>query len=276
MDNMQPAQGSPLSGQVLFYSNPQPLSAEQHAGLGLKQVEKPFAFLGKAHAVPLTVNEFGLASTSFPIIFVGDDKTPIGAMGIRQDENLFVSAEGTVDPDFYIPAFARRYPFVFANDENQQRLLLCVDRDAPMVSNQPDVPFFENGQPTEFTNNAMQFCQEFERQRRNTMNFVGELTRLDLFTQKTASIQPRDPQGNSSGEPQKVADYWAIDEQKLNELPAEKLVEMNKNGMLGACYAHIISLNNWSRVINRAVRAQGSQAPQEPQGGASGPGGLQI
>ncbi len=247
MDNMQPAQGSPLSGQVLFYSNPQPLSAEQHAGLGLKQVEKPFAFLGKAHAVPLTVNEFGLASTSFPIIFVGEDKTPIGAMGIRQEENLFVTAEGTVDPDFYIPAFARRYPFVFAND-----------------------------QPTEFTNNAMQFCQEFERQRRNTMNFVGELTRLDLFTQKTASIQPRDPQGNSTGEPQKVADYWAIDEQKLNELPAEKLAEMNQNGMLGACYAHIISLNNWSRVINRAVRAQGSGAPQEPQGGASGPGGLQI
>ena len=59
MANSTPAQPASLSGQVLFYSNPQPLSTEQHAGLGVKQIEKPFAFLGKAHAVPLTVNEFG-------------------------------------------------------------------------------------------------------------------------------------------------------------------------------------------------------------------------
>lgn len=275
MENTQPAQpqgqGSALSGQVLFYSNPQPLSAEQHGGLGLKQIEKPFAFLGKAHAVPLTVNEFGLASTSYPIIFVGNEKTPIGAMGVRQDENLFVTGDGNVDSDFYIPAFARRYPFVFANDQSQERLLLCVDRDAPMVSNQPDVPFFENGQPTEYTNNAMQFCQEFERQRRSTGEFVKRLNDLNLFTQKSANFQPRDQQGNPSGDQQRIAEYWAIDEQKLNDLPDEQLAQLHRDGILGACYAHIISLLNWSRVVNRAMRVQSPQTPPQPQGGSEGP-----
>ncbi|WP_300376515.1 SapC family protein [Henriciella sp.] len=275
MENTQPAQGTPLTGQVLFYSNPQPLSAEQHGGLGLKQIEKPFAFLGKAHAVPLTVNEFGLASTSYPIIFVGEDKTPIAAMGIRQDENLFVSADGRVDSDFYVPAFARRYPFVFANDQSQERLLLCVDRDAPMVSNRPDVPFFENGQPTEYTNNVMQFCQDFERQRRTTTEFVKRMDELGLFTTKSANFQPRDGQGNPTGEEQRVAEYWAIDDQKLNELSDEQLSALHKDGTLGACYAHIISLLNWSRVINRAVRQQTPQAAPEPQGGSDGPS-LQI
>ncbi len=270
MENTQPAQQAPLSGQVLFYSNPQPLSAEKHGGLGLKQIERPFAFLGKAHAVPLTVNEFALAATSYPIIFVGNEKTPIGAMGIRSDENLYVK-DGIVDPDFYVPAFARRYPFVFANDEKQERLLLCVDRDAEMVSNQPDVPFFENGQPTEYTNNAMQFCQEFERQRRTTVEFVKAIDALGLLVQRSTTFQPRDAQGKESGPVQTVAEYWAVDEEKLKALPDEKLGELQRNGSLSACAAHSMSLLNWSRVINRAAR---SQAPQ-PQGGSAGPG-LQI
>ena len=275
MANSQSAQPSQLSGQVLFYSNPQPLSAEKHAGLGLKQIEKPFSFLGKAHAVPLTVQEFGLAATSYPVIFVGSDKMPIGAMGLRQDENLFVKKDGTVDPDFYVPAFARRYPFVFANDSKEDRLLLCVDRDAPMVTNKPEVPFFENGQPSDFTQNAMQFCQEFERQRRQTAEFVKDIDKLGLFAERTASFQPRDQKGNNVGEPQVLAKYWAIDEEKVKQLPDEKLCEMQRNGMLGACTAHSISLLNWSRVINRAMRQQSSDAVQQPQGGSDGPS-LQI
>lgn len=272
MENTQPAQGSAVSGQVLFYSNPQPLSSEKHAGLGLKQLEKPFAFLGKAHAVPLTVNEFGSASTSYPVIFVGEDRTPVGAMGIRQDENVFVSAEGDLDDEVYVPAFARRYPFVFANDDKNQRMLLCVDRDAPMVSNQPDVPFFENGQLSDFANNAMSFCQEFERQRRATVEFSRVMREMGLFTEKSASIQPRDAQGNPTGEPQKIADYWAIDEQKLNDLPSDKIEELYKSGMLGAIYAHMISLNNWPRIINRTLRAQAAERgePQEQQNNISG------
>lgn len=274
MANSQPAQTNALSGQVLFYSNPQPLNVEKHAGLGLKPIEKPFTFLGKAHAVPLTVNEFGLAATSYPVIFVGADKMPVGAMGIREAENLFVK-DGDIDPDFYVPAFARRYPFVFANDASQERLVLCVDRDAPMVSNKPEIPFFENGAPSEFTNNAMNFCREFEGQRRRTEEFVKEIDKLGLFAERTASFQPRDNKGNNVGEPQMVAKYFAIDDEKLNALPDEKLGELRRNGMLDACVAHSVSLLNWSRVINRALRSQESSAAPQPQGGAEGPS-LQI
>jgi hypothetical protein len=272
--NSQSAQASPLSGQVLFYSNPQPLNAEKHGGLGIKPIEKPFSFLGKAHAVPLTVNEFGLASTSYPIIFVGKDKMPIGAMGVRDNENLYVK-DGAVDPDFYIPAFARRYPFVFANDSSQERLVLCVDRDAAMVSNQPEIPFFNDGQPSEFTTNAMNFCRDFESQRRRTEEFVKEIDKLGLFAEREATFQPRDNSGNNIGDPQVVAKYYAIDEQKVNALPEEKIAELQRNGMLGAVLAHNISLLNWSRVINRALRAQEADAVQQPQGGSDGPS-LQI
>ncbi|OYW83757.1 MAG: peptidase, partial [Hyphomonas sp. 32-62-5] len=194
-----------LSGQVLFYKNPQPLSAEDHGGLGVKQIPQPFGFLREAHAVPVTVTEFGVSAASYPVIFVGEERTPVAVMGVRQGENLYVDANGMVLEDHYIPAFVRRYPFVFATDEGSDRLLLCVDRAAPMVSNQPEVPFFQNGQPTKFTNDAIEFCKEFERQRRATVDFVKILREMDLFEQKTVTFQPRDQQGNNAGPAQKVA-----------------------------------------------------------------------
>jgi len=253
VDDTQTTQPPELSGNVLFYKNPQPLSPEQHAGLGVKQIEAPFEFLRTAHAIPVTVTEFGMAASAYPIIFVGDERTPVAVMGVRQNENLFVREDGTTDPDFYVPAFVRRYPFVFANDNDGDRLLLCVDREAPMVSNQPDIPFFENGEATEFTKNAIEFCKEFERQRRATVEFSAIMKKFDLFEQKTVSFQPRDPQGNEVGEQQKIADYWAVDEEKLNNLSDEQFKELRANGALGAIYGHMISLLNWSRIIQRAV-----------------------
>ena len=170
--------------------------------------------------------------------------------------------DGRVGEDFYIPAFARRYPFVFAADENSDRLILCVDRQAPMVTNQPEVPFFENGQPTQFTNDAIEFCKEFERQRRATTDFVKMIRDLDLFEQKTVTFQPRNPDGTEAGPQQKIADYWAISEERFNALPDAKYMELKNNGAIGAIYAHMVSLLNWQRVIQRAMRIPVSPNPQ--------------
>jgi len=255
--NTPPAAGAPpLTGNVLFYKDPQPLNPEQHAGLCIKQIQQPFGFMREAHAIPITVTEFGMVASCYPVIFIGDERTPLAVMGVRQGQNLFIGADGRVVEDFYVPAFARRYPFVFANDESSERLILCVDRAAPMVTNQPEVKFFENGQPTQFTNDAIEFCKEFERQRQATNDFVKMMRDFDLFEQKTVAIQPRDAQGNEAGPQQKIADYWAISEERLNALPNDKFMELKANGAVGAIYAHLVSLLNWQRVIQRAVRAQ--------------------
>lgn len=257
MENTPQAQ---LTGNVLFYKNPQPLSPEQHGGLGVKRIDQPFGFLREAHAVPVTVTEFGMAAASYPIVFVGETLTPLVIMGIRQSENLFVTPEGQTEADYYVPAFVRRYPFVFANDPDGDRMLLCVDREASMVSEQPDTPFFADGQATDFTNSAVEFCKEFERQRRATIEFANILKRMGLFEQKSVTFQPRDTQGQPIGEAQKIADYWAVDEAKLNELNDEQFNELRKNGALGAIYAHILSLLNWQRIIQRAIASDKSAA----------------
>jgi len=59
-----------LSGNVLFYKQPEPLSAQAHGALGVTQIQQPFGFLREAHAVPVTVTEFGMAASAFPVILL--------------------------------------------------------------------------------------------------------------------------------------------------------------------------------------------------------------
>jgi hypothetical protein len=248
---MEPANtdNAQLSGNVLFYQTPEPLNPEAHALYGISVSATPHAFIAQSNVVPLTVAEFPAAALSYPIVFIGETKMPVVAMGLATGQNVFVSAEGVFRPDAYLPAFCRRYPFVFANDDQAERMILCVDTGAAMVQKtNPDVPFFEGGKPSAFVENAMQFCTDFETERRRTESFVALLNELDLLSPRETIYRAPQADG-SAGEPQKIAEYFAIDEEKLAKLPAAKLVELRDNGALMHIYAHLISLMSWDKLI---------------------------
>ncbi|MDQ8029194.1 MAG: SapC family protein [Brevundimonas sp.] len=247
-----------LTGNVLFYSQPEPLTVETHGKLGVNPVDKPYAFAGVTNLVPLTVTEFAPAALSYPVIFAGETKQPVVVMGLRQDENLFVSPEGDFRPEAYIPAYVRRYPFVFANDDVEKRLILCVDRAASFVVEGGQTPLFIDGQPSPYTQQAMEFCNNFEQERLRTEAFVKLLTDLDLFESKEAVFTPRNPDGSAAA-PQKLAEYFAVSEDKLKALPAEKLAELRDNGALGQIYAHLVSLLGWDRLIAMAFQKAATQ-----------------
>lgn len=247
-----------LAGTVLFYGKPEPLSAENHGNLGINPSDRPYAFVAESNIVPLTVTEFAPAALSYPVIFVGDNRQPVAVLGLRQGENLYVE-EGRFRADAYIPAYVRRYPFVFANDEAQKRLIMCVDRAAPFLAEGGQQPLFKDGQPSEFTQQAMEFCNNFEQERLRTESFVKLLEDLDLMDVREAVFTPRGPQGEP-GEPQKIAEYYAVSEDKLKALPADKLVELRDNGALGQIYSHLTSLLGWDRLIAMTFQ----RAAQQP------------
>lgn len=247
-----------LSGNVLFYGKPEPLSVEAHGALGVDPVDRPYAFTAQAHLVPLTVTEFAPAALSYPVIFVGDSKQPVAVMGLRPNENLYVSDEGDFRPEAYIPAYVRRYPFVFANDDAQKRLILCIDRDASFLKEGGQTPLFTDGQPSAYTQQAMEFCNNFEQERLRTESFIALLVELDLFDTREAVFTPRNPDGTAAPA-QKLAEYFAVSEEKLKALPAEKLAELRDNGALGQIYAHLVSLLGWDRLIAMAFERAETQ-----------------
>lgn len=253
--NNVPGMGE-ISGNVLFYSRPEPLTPELHGKIGVVRSDGPFAFAKVGHAIPLTVGEFPLAAVTGPIIFVGEEKFPIAVMGLQGGENMFVTEQGLFEPGIYVPAYIRRYPFIFANDEAAQQMVLCIDRDAPFISATPDMPFFDDkGQPSEYTQNCINFCNDFEVERVRTEGFLKILKDNDLFELKTAHYTPTNPDG-TPGETQQIAEYYGISEDKLNALPAEKIIEMRDNGALGQIYAHLVSLVGWDRLIAISIGRQ--------------------
>lgn len=254
-----------LSGNVLFYGKPEPLSVEAHSKLGVDPVEQPYAFAANTNIVPLTVTEFAPAALSYPVIFVGDTRQPVAVMGLRQGENLFVDEKGAFRAEAYIPAYIRRYPFVFANDEVQKRLILCIDREASFVKEGGATPLFADGKPSPYVEQAMEFCNNFEQERLRTEAFVKLLGELDLLETREAMFTPRNPDG-TAGTPQKIAEYFAVSEDKLKAMPAEKLAELRDNGALGQIYAHLVSLLGWDRLI--AVAFQKAAAQQATAGNA--------
>lgn len=241
-----------LTGEALFYSAPEPLSKEAHAKLGIKNVENPYAFTANTHLVPVTITEFGPAALCYPIIFIGTEKTPVAVMGVNANENLFVDEKGAYAPEAYLPAYIRRYPFVLANDAASQRMVVCIDGKAPMVSDKPDTPFFENGEPTAYTQGAIEFCNNFEQEAQRTLSFVKLLNDLDLFETKQATYTPPTPDG-AAGAPQVIAEYQGVSEAKLNALPADKLKELRDNGALQQIYSHLLSLLGWDRLLVKAM-----------------------
>jgi hypothetical protein len=239
-----------LTGEVLFYVQPEPLSKEAHDGLGIRTIENPYGFTARSHLVPLTVTEFGPAALCYPVIFAGEDLTPVAVMGVNSNENLFVDEKGNFQPDCYLPAYVRRYPFVLANDPQSQRMVVCIDRKAPMITDKPEALFFENGELSAYTKGAIEFCNNFEGEVQRTVSFVALLKELDLFEKKEARYTPNDGVTTDS---QLVAEYNGVSEAKLNALPAEKLKELRDNGALSQIYSHLLSLMGWERLIVKAM-----------------------
>ncbi len=241
---------SPVAGNVLFYNSPEPLSKEMHSKLGVKQLPGPFAFASAGHVVPLTVAEFQFAALCFPIIFAGEQRQPLAVLGINPGDNLFVDAEGVFSNGVYVPAYIRRYPFVLAQDEAQGRMIVCIERGAQMFDEAGgEVPLFDDaGEPSSYTQNAIKFCEDFEGERRRTENFVNLVKELDLLETKQATFTPTNPDG-TQGATVVIAEYFAVSEEKLRGLSAEKLVELRDNGALERIYNHLTSLAGWDRLV---------------------------
>ncbi len=260
MDSPTGAAPGPISGAALFYSKPEPLNIQSHGKLGLRRIDRPFAFAAASQAVPLTVSEFLMASLSFPIIFAGERRQPLAIMGVLSDSNMFIRENGYFEPGVYVPGYIRRYPFVLAANETREQLVVCIDGGAAMLGDLPDLPFFEpNGEASEYTKGCIQFCNDYEVEVRRTESFVELLTSLDLFETRRTTFRPTLPDG-TQGPEQNLAEFFAVSEEKLRALPDAKLRELMDNGALRQIFAHLTSILQFDNLVQISLFRQGEMA----------------
>ncbi len=253
-------------GSVLFYRQLEPLSEENHGGLGVSLTANPFAYLANTYAVPITADEFQHAALCYPIVFASQSKTPLALMAPYPGMNVFIAQDGAMDPEAYLPAYVRRYPFLPVAPDGPRdplggtgRMILCIDRGAQTISDRPEMPFFEKGRHSQFTTDAIRACNQFEELARRTRDFVRILERHDLFESMELTVPRANPDGTESP-PQRIDDCLRISEQKLNALPTDVYIKLRNIGIPGLAYAHLMSLGLWPKLLSRAAR-QNAQAP---------------
>lgn len=247
-------------GSVLFYRQLEPFTIEDHGALGVSLIANPYSFLAETYAVPLTADEFQFAAVSYPIVFATQSKVPLALMGPFPGVNVFIAEDGAMDPDAYVPAYVRRYPFLPVAVDGprdplggQGRMVLCIDRAARSISDRPEIPFFENGQHSKYTKDAVESCSKFEELARRTRQFIRLLEQHDLFEPLELTVPRANPDGTEAP-PQKVGDCLRISEEKLNALPNDVYIKLRDIGIPGLVYAHLMSLGLWPKLLSRLAR----------------------
>lgn len=236
----------------LFYQDLVPLNSQQHANWKTRATDKA-TWLAGVNSVPLTVEEFPQAQRHFPIVFTaGDSPVPLALMGMNEGINVFVEDDGTVTSPIYMPAYARRYPFMLAKlRPDTDELSLCVDPTSDLVGELDEgEALFDGSEPSEATKGMLQFCENFEIAGTKTGNFLAELKKHNLLMDGELNIDTGD------GRPFNYRGFQMVDENKLREVRGDILRQWNQNGMLPLIYAHLFSLDLVRDIFGRQM-AQG-------------------
>lgn len=235
----------------LFYKDLMPLNSRDHITWKSKTTETATWMVGQ-HAIPLTAEEFVHASRNYPIVFsVAENPVPLALMGLNEGVNTFFDDDGKLSTPAYIPAYARRYPFMLAKlTPDTEELSLCFDPTSDLIGDFADGnPLFDNEEPSEACKATLEFCRNFEEAGFRTQAFVDELVKHDLLMDGEVAIQQ---QGNE--QPFIYRGFKMVDQEKLRDLRGDVLRSMNQSGMLALIFAHLFSLELMSEVFGRQVQ----------------------
>ncbi|MEX6724405.1 SapC family protein [Parapedomonas caeni] len=240
----------------LFYNSVVPLAASVHGKLVMTEA-RDCKYAANTHAIPITVDEFVMVQRHYPIIFGGGDSpVPLALVGLMDNENQFIDAEGQWRPGTYVPAYVRRYPFLLAKlTPEAKELSLCFDDSAPIFTTGEESNLFDGNEPTERTKAILQFCEQFEIAIQRTRAFMNELKELDLLMDGEAQIQPA-----NGAAPANFRGFRMISEQKLHELRGDQVRKMVKSGALGLIYAHLFSLSHIQGLYQYRMEQQAQDA----------------
>ena len=179
-----------MTAQLLIYETVVPLSASRHRGCAV-EMSRNYGFSSKTNSVPLMAVEFPHAASEYAIVFAGtkENVMPAVILGVRDSENLFLSQDAKWDAK-YIPAFVRRYPFVFSTSADKERFLLCVDEAYSGFNREGrgQKLFGDDDKPTPYVDNILNFLQQYQAQFNRTQALCQMVRQLDLLEPMHAQV----------------------------------------------------------------------------------------
>lgn len=221
-----------------------------HKGLKMRT---DYALLNQAaglNSVFLNAVEFADSCREFPIVFVrtGEAKdgkpaplAPLAVLGLSAGENLFLK-DGRWTGE-YAPAYLRRYPFAMARvGEGSDQVAVCFDEQWEAFSDEGQPLFDDKGEATELLNNLVQFLDSFEAELERTRQACQYLDEVGVLEPMRFEAQM------AGGKKVEVDGFLALSNEKMQQLPDDKVLEMHKSGLLQLLEMHRLSLSNMGRL----------------------------
>ncbi|WP_322895966.1 MULTISPECIES: SapC family protein [unclassified Yoonia] len=232
--------------QLLIYDRVVPISSDSHRDWSVK-ITEDYSFSRPLNSVPLLAAEFLSASQDYAIVFASSEDSvfPAVLLGFEDGKNLFVSDDGAWGGG-YVPAFLRRYPFVFAEDVQGEngKFTLCIDEEYSGLNKEGrgERLFDSDGNRTQFLQTMLTFVSQFQAQFNRTREFCNRLNKLGLLEPAQARFT------TAEGRTGTLGGFLTIVRDRLKAIPEVELKEMFSSDELELCYAHLHSLQNVNRL----------------------------
>jgi hypothetical protein len=243
-----------MAKQLLIYESAVPLSPSRH-GKAWFEPSRDYGFSAHINSVPLMAVEFPPATAEYAIVFsaAGGDVLPMVVLGVRPDRNLYLSADLQWKAE-YVPAFIRRYPFVFSTGAEVGTLTLCIDESYPGLNDEGrGVRLFgDDGRPGAQVQEVLRFLQDYHAQFERTKVFGNRLQSLGLLEPMRAEIKTLQGQALALG------GFAVVSRARLRSLDGETLSQLAKSDELELIYQHLFSLRNFDRIRQSLVGSPAS------------------
>jgi hypothetical protein len=200
--------------------------------------------------------EFRNLQAHYPIVFLKAPDTgqfqPVALFGFKDRENLFLSEAGW--DAAYLPLTVVRQPFLIGVQRPEpgsvdRQMVIHVDLDSPRISStEGEKVFLEHGGITPFLDRINSVLHTIHGGIEGTPAFIQALLELDLLESFVLDVELND------GSQHRLAGFYTINEERLNELGGDALEKLNRNGHLLAIYMAIASLSNLRALIDRKNR----------------------
>ena len=132
----------------------------------------------------------------------------------------------------------------------------CVEKRA--IDDKGDKLFDDKGKPLPEWEQRQKLLFEYEADLARTEEMCKLLAQHELFEPFAMQAVP------NQGEPLQLTGMYRVAEAKLNALDANVLKELTQKGVLGRVYAHLMSLDNFQRLLGRRAAATQSVATEKP------------
>jgi hypothetical protein len=190
--------------------------------------------------------EFRNIQAHYPIVFRKNAQgqfEPIALMGFQERQNLFLTSRGW--DASYIPLTIERLPFLIGFSADKQPMM-HVDLDSPRISRTEGEPVFRaHGGNTEFLERMSSVLLAIHQGIAAVQPFVAALVEHNLLESFVLDVQL------ANGSENRLAGFYAINEERLQNLSGEVLERFNRTGYLQAIHMAIASLSQFRALIER-------------------------